>query len=102
MDASALPYLLYFFSKIVFIIAYGVIGHIQRRLLMAYVIAWLVAGAIRYALIVLSAGDVPMMERDEIIWFIRLLVYVENALFVAASLVFVSENVTLRKKKETQ
>jgi predicted membrane protein len=100
MDLSALPYLLYFFAKVVFILAFAVIGHIQRRALLFWVISWLLTGAARYALIVGSAGTTPLVARDGILWMIRLLVYVECVLFVASAIAFVVENVRLKRNAE--
>lgn len=102
MDSSALPYLLYFMAKVIFILAFAVIGHIQRRTLILWVLAWLIVGATRYALVVGSAGAAPMVTRDDVVWIIRLLVYVEAVLFTSAAIAFLAENVTLKRTVERE
>lgn len=98
MDSSALPYLIYFVFEVIAILAFAVIGHVQRRPLLLFVITWLGIGATRYALIVLSAGQSAMLERDAVVWIIRTLVYFEAVAFAAAAVMFVSENLTWKRE----
>ena len=97
MEASVLPYVLYLFFTVIFILAFSVIGHIQRRVLMLFLITWLAASAAHYGMIVISAGQNPIIARDAVVWMIRLSVYVEALTFAASALAFVAENIDWKR-----
>ena len=94
--------MLYLFFQVLFILAFSVIGHVQRRVLMLFVIAWLVAAAAHYGMIVISAGQNPIIERAVVLWMIRLSVYVEALTFAAAALAFIAENVDWKRSRKEE
>lgn len=98
-----MPYLLYAVFQIIAVLAFSVIGHVQRRKLLLFVIAWLMAGITHYSAVVLSAGANPVFTRNAVLWLIRTATLAEALLFMAAAIAFVAENVNWKKngvKKE--
>lgn len=96
LDWAALPYLFRFFCYTVAILVFAVIGHRLHRYWMLWAVGYLALDAIRYGMIVISAGDAPMVPRESLQWWIRAFVHFGTVAFVGMVITLVREKVQWR------
>lgn len=96
MHASALPYFLYFLVDLISVLIFVVVNVKLKRPVLSWAQRWLIAGTVRYAMVVFSSGEQAIIDRDVVIWWIRSLVALEAILYICVMIAFVHENVNIR------
>lgn len=96
MDVSALPYLYSLLTDALLLLIGGFIQWKQRRPVLFFMLAWLLVDAVRCLLIIVSAGDHGLLDRNAIVWLIRAGVVAQTTILIGAVFPFLGENIKFR------